>query len=120
MTTPVRRTTSPEEPSNRELMDRIERVERSLDKVLIEHTATHALIDSSIGALQRDAVLREERLSVVQRAMPEIAELHDFRVQVETLSKTAQLVFGGSLLAAIAAVASLVISLSHLFGSVGS
>ena len=117
MTTPVRRPGDPGEPTNRELMDRIQRIENTLDKVFTEHTTTHQLIDSSIAELQRGAILREERLSVIAKAMPEIAELHDFRVQVQTLSKTAQMIFGGSLLAAIAAIASLILSLSHLWAN---
>jgi hypothetical protein len=49
--------------------------------------------------------------------MPEIAELHDFRIQVETLAKISQLIFGGSLLAAVASIASLILSLSHFMGN---
>jgi hypothetical protein len=95
-------------------LDRIVRIEHTLDKVFAEHRQDHALIDSSIGELQRGAILREERISRISQAMPEIAELHDFRVQVQMLAKTAQWIFGGSLLAAIAAIASLILSLSHL------
>ena len=114
MTPDVRRPGDSSEPTNRELLYRIVRIEHTLDKVFAEHGNTHGLIDSSIAELQRGAILREERIGVISRAMPEIAELHDFRVQVQTLSKTAQWIFGGSLLAAIAAIASLILSLSHL------
>jgi len=113
----MRRSTDAGEPTNRELLDRIVRIEATLDREFQEHRHDHALIDSSIAELQRGGILREERISVISKAMPELAELHDFRIQVETLSKTAQLIFGGSLLAAIAAIASLILSMSHLIGS---
>lgn len=110
----TRRSTDAGEPTNRELLDRIVRIEQTLDKAFAEHRGDHKLIDSSIEELQRGAIIREERLTVIAKALPEIGELHDFRIQVKTLASTAQLIFGGSLLAAIAAVASLILSLSHL------
>jgi len=118
MTPDVRRSGDPSEPTNRELLDRIVRIEHTLDKVFAEHHQDHSLIDSSIGELQRGGMLREERISRISQAMPELAELHDFRVQVQMLAKTAQWVFGGSLLAAIAAIASLILSLSHFMAAV--
>jgi len=118
MTPDVRRPGDPSEPTNRELLDRIVRIEHTIDKVFAEHRQDHALIDSSIGELQRGGILREERISAISRAMPELGELHDFRVQVQMLAKTAQWIFGGSLLAAIAAIASLILSLSHFMSNV--
>jgi hypothetical protein len=109
----MRRATDAGEPTNRELLDRIERMDRTLSSFMAEHRGDHALIDSSIGELQRGSILRDERLLNLQRLLPEVAELHDFRVQVQTLSRTAQWIFGGSLLAALASIASLVLSLSH-------
>jgi len=113
----MRRSTDQGEPTNRELLDRIQKVEALLDRVFAEHRSDHSLIDSSIAELQRGAILREERMNVIAKAMPEIAELHDFRIQVETLAKISQLIFGGSLLAAVASIASLILSLSHFMGN---
>jgi GTP1/Obg family GTP-binding protein len=112
----MRRATDAGEPTNRELLDYIQRIDRTLERFTVEHRAEHRALDSCVNELQRDAIIREERVAAIAREMPELDALHDFRIQVQTLTKTAQWIFGGSLLAAVAAIVSLVLSIAHYLG----
>lgn len=98
---PHRRVTDAGEPTNRELLNRLD-----------DLTAEVRDLGRRMTLQEQGAILREEKLA---RAMPEIDLDHDFRIQVQTIARMTQWIFGASLLASIAAVASLVVTLSHIF-----
>jgi hypothetical protein len=102
-----RRASDGGEPTNREILDK-------LNAFLDEHRRDHSVLDARINASDKAAALLDARVVVIQRMTEEIATLHDFKVQVQTIGSSVKWILGGSLLSALAAVASLLITVSHI------
>ena len=102
-----RRATDAGEPTNREILDEL----RAFVK---EHRDDHEVLQKRLADHDTASALREQRIAGLQRLTDEIAVLHDFRIQVETISSMTRWILGGSLLAALAAIASLVATFAHV------
>ena len=105
----MRRSTDAGEPTNRELLERIERLDRTMQDFMHEHSATHAELERWRNGHTTEAALRQSTLSQVA---PEVAALHDMRIQVSTINGMIRWVFGASLLGALGTF----VSLLHVFG----
>lgn len=120
MTEQHRRSSDAGEPTNAELLNRIALVSAQIDSWINEHRHDHMTLERRLATHDTASALRDhniERLiGEVDHIAPEIRTLHDFQTKVETISSMLRWTFGGSLIAALAALASLVISLSHLAG----
>lgn len=102
-----RRATDHGEPTNREILAKLE-------EFMAEHRRDHMTIETRLASHDTAAALREARISDLQRVATEISSLHDFKVQVQTISAMTKWILGGSLLAALAAIASLVATFGHI------
>ena len=105
--TPRRRATDADEPTNREILDKLE-------AFMAEHRRDHATLDLRLARHDVETAQREAVIGQLQSVVPEVQVLRDFRVQVETIGNMAKFMVGGSLLAALAAVASLIATFSHI------
>jgi hypothetical protein len=110
----MRRAADSGEPSNREILDR-------LDAFIAEHRRDHSTLDALLAANSTATAVRQERIVQLERLAVEIAPLHDFRVQVETIGASVKWILGGgrrgargSLLAALASIMALVATLGHI------
>ena len=103
----MRRQADSGEPSNREILDR-------LDAFIAEHRRDHSTLDSLLAANSTATAVRQERIVQLERLAVEIAPLHDFRVQVETIGASVKWILGGSLLAALASIMALVATFGHI------
>jgi hypothetical protein len=106
-----RRATDKDEPSNRMILTRLE-------QFIAEHEHEHKDLDKRLSVQDVAAALRERSILELQRGAPEISELHDFRIQVETIGASVKWILGGSLIAALAAIASLIATFSHIVTTV--
>jgi len=98
------------EPTNRDILDKLE-------AFIEEHRRDHGTLDSRLAVHDTGTALQDSRIAALQRLTDEIATLHDFRVQVETIGTSVKWILGGSLLAALAAIASLIATFSHIIQS---
>ena len=112
-----RRASDHGEPSNADILSRIVELEGKFDAFCQEHKGEHRDLNQMLAALQSAAILREHRLTNLEKAALEISDLHDFKIQLQTIGRMTQFIVGSSLLAAIAAVVSLIVSLSHIAGT---
>jgi hypothetical protein len=103
----MRRAADSGEPSNREILDR-------LDAFIAEHRRDHSTLDALLAANSTATAVRQERIVQLERLAVEIAPLHDFRVQVETIGASVKWILGGSLLAALASIMALVATFGHI------
>jgi hypothetical protein len=103
----MRRQADSGEPSNREILDR-------LDAFIAEHRRDHSTLDALLAANSTATAIRQERIAQLERLGAEIAPLHDFRVQVETIGASVKWILGGSLLAALASIMALIATFSHI------
>ena len=120
-----RRATDQGEPTNAELLVQIAEVRKALEAFisasdkktkeideLMERGRTAVITtDRRLMALESGASARQAWIETNTR---EIQSLHDQAVQLRTIASMVRYATGGSLIAAIAAIASLVLSLSHV------
>lgn len=102
------------EPTNADILRRIESIETKLDDLTKAYREEQAEQDKVLAALQSAAILREHRLVTLEGKAIEIGTLHDFKVQLETMGRMTRFVVGGSVMTFIAAVISLIVSLAHV------
>ena len=114
--TQARRAADHGEPTNAELLVRIDEVGRQLDAFLAEHRRDPADLDRRMAKHDTDASLRDHNIAHLLTIETEVDGLHDFRVQAQTLSNMVRWIVGGSLVAAIAAIASLLVSIATVAG----
>jgi len=105
--TPRRRATDLGEPTNREILDRLE-------DFIAEHRRDHATLETRLSLHDLDSARREMSLEQLKPLVPEVQVLHDFRTEVRTIGTMTRYILGGSLLAAVAAIASLVATFGHI------
>jgi hypothetical protein len=103
----MRRAADSGEPSNREILDR-------LDAFIAEHRRDHTTLDALLAANSTATAIRQERIGQLEHLAAEIAPLHDFRVQVQTIGASVKWILGGSLLAALASIMALVATFGHI------
>jgi len=106
-----------DEPTNRAILDKLEVVERTLETYVKEHGRDHVLIDRRFAAYDTAAAVREIKERGFELTATDVALLKKFQVQVETIGSMTRWVLGGSFIAALAAVASLIVSITHAVGS---
>ena len=112
-----RRATDSGEPTNRDLMLAIEKIDREFSTYVREHGADHRALQTRLGLSDTATAVSDLKLRNVELATVDVKLLHDFQVQVETLGSAIKFVIGGSLIAALAAIASLIVSLAHAAGT---
>lgn len=95
------------EPSNRELLDHIQRIEAWQR----DHDGVHRALESWRSDHTADSRIRDRE---IQEFTPDVKAAHDLAVRLDTITGLVKYATGGSLLAAIAAVASLVMILAHV------
>lgn len=78
------------------------------------HLNTHLLADNAFQTHLREATRREVHDEDYDKMQLELTSLHDFKTQVVTLGKLTQFIFGASMVGAMAAIASLMLTISHL------
>jgi hypothetical protein len=103
----MRRAADSGEPSNREILDR-------LDAFIAEHRRDHSTLDALLAANSTATAIRQERIVQLERLAVEIAPLHDFRVQIQTIGASVKWILGGSLIAALASIMALVATFGHI------
>jgi hypothetical protein len=111
-----RRATDSGEPTNRDLMLAIEKMDREFVEYVREHSRDHGALQSRLGLSDTATAVSDVKLRNVELATLDVKALHDFRVQVETLGSAIKFVVGGSVIAALAAIASLIVSIAHATG----
>lgn len=104
------------EPTNADLLVQLERIRSDIEGAFTLHLAEHRAVDTRFATDERLVALVEERVAVLRSEMPDLRALHDFRVQMETVGSSIRWVLGGSLLAALAGIASLVATFGHIAG----
>ena len=104
---PRRRVTDVGEPTNRDILDKME-------AFVNEHRRDHTALDARLAAHDTAAALRETHIAALERVATEIGPLRDFRIQVQTIGASVKWVLGGSLLAALASIAALVATFAHM------
>jgi len=102
-----RRATDAGEPTNRELLE-------TLEAFIAEHRRDHQSLDRRLAEHDTASALREARLTTLQAVAEDIRPLRDFKIQVETIGASVKWILGGSLLAAIASIAALIATFSHI------
>jgi hypothetical protein len=105
------------EPTNRAILDKLEGVEQTLETYVKEHGRDHVLIDRRFASYDTAAAVREIKEHGFELAAADVALLKKFQVQVETIGSMTRWVLGGSFIAALAAVASLIVSITHAAGT---
>ena len=132
---PRRRSTDRGEPSNREILDHLETfallnqrdhdaIESRMERMMVDHATllqstqehagvVHADLAERLGASTTDRALIHAQLAGLVRVSDEIANLHDFRVQVTTIGASIKWVVGGSLIAAVTGIISIAMTLTH-------
>ena len=100
-----RRATDRDEPTNRQILD-------ALNAFIREHKGDHKELEARLGMSDTAYAIRGEKIHQLELATVDVAMLHDFKVQVETIGKFTRWILGGSLIAAFAAIASLVLMVS--------
>jgi hypothetical protein len=105
------------EPTNRAILNKLEGVEKTLETYVKEHGGDHALIDRRFAAYDTANAVREFRERGFELTAVDVAILKKFQVQVETIGTMTRWILGGSFIAALAAVASLIVSVTHAAGS---
>lgn len=103
----MRRSADTSEPTNREILDR-------LDAFIAEHRRDHSALDAQLATAATATAVRQERLGQLERLGAEIAPLHDFRIQIQTIGASVKWIFGGSLIAAFASIMALVATFGHI------
>ena len=112
-----RRATDAGEPSNREILDRIDDLDRRLGEYTAEHKRDHANLSEWRVGVDVGSALRQQQLNTLVPTQAEVALLHDFRVQVVTIGASVKWILGGSLVAAVAAILSVVVTFAHIIQS---
>lgn len=109
--TQARRATDSGEPTNAELMSKLE-------AWIGEHRRDHLDLERRLSSHENAAVLRDSNITQLLASdrdlHREVDALHDFRVELMAYGKLVRFATGGSLIAAAAAVASLVLTITHL------
>lgn len=98
----------PAEPSNAEIMGRIDELSSRLDGWVADHRQDHAALERSLAGCQTAAVLRQRSIDDLERLRPEVASLHDWRIEMQSMGRFVKAAFGASLLSALLAMLSLV------------
>jgi hypothetical protein len=106
---PKRRATDRGEPSNREIMSKLGVIEAYIAR----HTVDHNAITVRLASDDVATALCHAQLAGLMRMTDELAGLHDFRVQVQTIGASIKWVVGGSLIAAMTGIISLAMTLTH-------
>ena len=110
-----RRATDQGEPSNREIMSSVGEMRSTLESFIIEQRAKNASVDTWRAQVDLAAGLRQNKLDNLAAATtPELQGLHDFKVKVETLTSFAKYATGGSLIAAVASIVAVIVSIAAL------
>lgn len=108
---PMRRSTDAGEPTNREILTRLE-------EFINEHRADHNALERRLNQHDMETVGHVKDISAIQDVIrtiaPELATLHDFRTQVMTLGTLMKVLVGTSVLGAILTVATLVSMFAHV------
>lgn len=110
---PMRRAADHGEPSNREIMGKLEIIE----KYIARHTEDHDALSSRLASDDVSTALSHAQLVSLMRMTDEIAGLRDFRVQVTTIGSSVKWVVGGSLLTALVSIMTLVTLVAHTGGT---
>ena len=115
-----RRSTDGDEPTNREVVDRVNDMRRALDAFIAEQRAKNDAVDAWRATHDVTSALRQQEIDGLATVTPQLATLHDFQVRVETLTLFVKYATGGSLIAAVVGVASLVVAIIALSQRMGS
>ena len=124
----MRRSTDSGEPSNREILNR-------LNDFIVQHGRDHSDLEArfasnAVALASRSAVsdtalacrlaasdtasaVSRTDIAALQLVAVDVTLLHDFRIQVETIGKMTRWILGGSLLAALSSIAALIIMIVH-------
>jgi len=125
----MRRSTDSGEPSNREILNR-------LNDFIVQHGRDHSDLEarfasnavalasrsaasdtalaSRLAASDIASAVSRTDIAALQLVAVDVKLLHDFRIQVETLGKMTRWITGGSLLAALASIAAFIVMLLHI------
>ena len=104
-----RRATDRDEPTNREILD-------ALNAFIREHEGDHKELEKRLGLSDMAYAVRSEKIHQLELATVDVALLHDFKVQVETIGRFTRWILSGSLIAALSAAASLILMIVHISG----
>ena len=113
----MRRSADSGEPSNREILNR-------LNDFIVQHGRDHSDLEARfasnatalacrLAASDTASAVSRTDIAALQLVVVDVKLLHDFRVQVETIGKMTRWILGGSLLAALSSIAALTISIVH-------
>lgn len=103
---PHRRATDHDEPTNRQILDR-------LDDFMAEHRRDHSKLEERLATHDVETAKREALVAQLSNVAPEVQSLREFRVEVKTASAMVKYILGGSLLAALASIVSLAATFLH-------
>jgi len=112
-----RRATDAGEPTNRAILDKLDDLENALELYIKEHGHEHATLDRRLGASDTATAVADLKLRNVELATLDVALLHDFKVQVQTIGASIKWIVGGSFLALLASIAALIASFGHIIQS---
>jgi len=102
-----RRATDRDEPTNRQIIDH-------LDRFIEGHDREHKDLEARLGLKSTAAAIARSDIDALQLVAVDVKALHDFRVQVETIGASVKWILGGSLLAALASIMALIATFSHI------
>ena len=108
-----RRATDAGEPTNAELMARIDALGGELHQWISEHRRDHTGMDQRLGLADVNAAIREQRLRELEKLPPKVEKLDDFRVRIDAYGGLLKAILGTSLVAAAAGVLSIIDLLSR-------
>ena len=96
--TEFRRATDGDEPTNKEvqssILERLTRLERLFDSWKRDHDELHRDEAKEFRAHLLSSVERDKDIDALEALPSEVRDLHDFRIKVETMSKTVELIAG--------------------------
>ncbi len=102
------------EPTNADLREDFARLEKKVDEFLADHRRDHGVLESRLALHDTAAAIRDQKLASLSQLEPTVRNLHDFEVQVRMVATSVRWITGGSIIAAIAGLLSLALTLAHL------
>lgn len=108
---PQRRAADSGEPTNREILNRLEDFMR-------EHRSDHNALERRLNQHDMETVGHVKDISAMQEVIrtigPEMQTLHDFKVQLTAMGTLMKILIGTSVLGAVSTIVSLALVYAHL------
>ena len=103
-----RRSSDAGEPSNAELMARIDALGSELHQWIAEHRRDHSGVESRLSLADVNSAIREARMRELEKMEPKVESLDAFRIRMDAYGGLLKLILGTSAVGALIGILNLI------------